>query len=172
MIGSASLIQVQQPFLKEQTALFGGENAHFLPLRQIRVRVRIRRATQWGRTIKMILDQPDTNSQRDAFDERRVMPSKRIISSLGSLTNGFLFSTTPIILRILKELCPNVAFLFDLECSLTIQLLPSLLLVGSTVRSLEFYCLDFLAIRWATIRGWLLQRDLPSSAYFLGILLI
>ena len=119
----------------------------------------------------MILDQPDNNPQRDAFDERRAMPSKRTISSLGSLTNGFLFSTTPIILRILKELCPNVAPLFEFECSLTTQQLLSLLLVGSTVQSSEFYCLGSLAIRWAIIRGWLLQRDSRSLDYLWGTLL-
>ena len=58
----------------------------------------------------MILEQPENNLQREAFDERIAVPSRHIISSLGSMTNGFLFSTTPIILRILKEICTEVPF--------------------------------------------------------------
>ena len=42
------------------------------------------------------------------MNEMKVLPSRRVISALGTATNGFLFSTTPIILRILQSLCSNV----------------------------------------------------------------
>ena len=93
---------------------------------------------------EMILEQSSEDSRRDAFDPKRAMPSKHIISSLGSITNGFLFSTTPIILGILKELCSDVLFVILLHSSLT--RLQHLLLHpdGFMDPLLAFYCLGSL----------------------------
>jgi len=56
----------------------------------------------------MTLEASSQDHTAEALDVRKVMPSKRAISALGSVTNGFLFSTTPIISRILQELYPKV----------------------------------------------------------------
>ena len=101
----------------------------------------------------MILEQSSEASRQDALDPKRAMPSKHIISSLGSMTNGFLFSVTPIIIRILKELCSNVKFVLLLHSSLTRQQPPLLLLDGSMDLLLEFYCLDSLVMSLVTIKG-------------------
>ncbi|KAK8823249.1 hypothetical protein WA538_002394 [Blastocystis sp. DL] len=55
----------------------------------------------------MTLEASSQDHTAEALDVRKVMPSKRAISALGSVTNGFLFSTTPIISRILQELYPK-----------------------------------------------------------------
>lgn len=44
----------------------------------------------------------------EALDGRKALPSKQLISTLCSVTNGFLFSTTPIVLRILESICGDV----------------------------------------------------------------
>lgn len=59
----------------------------------------------------MILNQPDTQDCKEGLNEKTALPSKHLISSLGSVTNGFLFSTTPIILKILQKICNNVLML-------------------------------------------------------------
>ena len=56
----------------------------------------------------MILNAPESHNSQEGLNEKTALPEKRLISSLGSITNGFLFSTTPIILRILQEICSNV----------------------------------------------------------------
>lgn len=60
----------------------------------------------------MILNQPDTQDSKEGLNEKTALPSKHLISSLGSVTNGFLFSTTPIILKILQKICNNVFMLY------------------------------------------------------------
>ena len=57
---------------------------------------------------KMILNAPESHNSQEGLNEKTALPEKRLISSLGSITNGFLFSTTPIILRILQEICSYV----------------------------------------------------------------
>lgn len=54
---------------------------------------------------KMLLNHSEAN---EALDERKALPSKQIVSTLCSVTNGFLFSTTPIVLRILESICGSV----------------------------------------------------------------
>ena len=56
----------------------------------------------------MLLQSSEGNRGEEAVNEMKVLPSSRVISALGTATNGFLFSTTPIILRILQSLCSNV----------------------------------------------------------------
>lgn len=46
----------------------------------------------------------------EALDERKALPSKQVVSTLCSVTNGFLFSTTPIVLRILETICGDVRY--------------------------------------------------------------
>ena len=53
----------------------------------------------------MLLNRSEVN---EAFDERKALPSKQVVSTLCSVTNGFLFSTTPIVLRILESICGDV----------------------------------------------------------------
>ena len=56
----------------------------------------------------MIINQVGDDNNTAGLDEKTALPSKHVISSLGSITNGFLFSTTPIILKILQTFCRNV----------------------------------------------------------------
>ena len=101
----------------------------------------------------MILEQSSEASRQDALDPKRAMPSKHTISSLGSLTNGFLFSTTPIIIRILKELCSDVLFVMLFHSSLTRLQPPLLHLDGSMDPLLGFCCLDSLVMSSDIIKG-------------------
>lgn len=57
----------------------------------------------------MLLNVSKGNDGEEALNEKRALPSRRVISALGTATNGVLFSTTPIILRILQSLCSEVA---------------------------------------------------------------
>ena len=57
----------------------------------------------------MLLNVSESNGREEALNEKRALPSRRVISALGTATNGVLFSTTPIILRILQSLCSEVA---------------------------------------------------------------
>ena len=58
----------------------------------------------------MIINHAEDGHGAEGLDEKTALPSKHVISSFGSITNGFLFSTTPIILKILQTICNNVSF--------------------------------------------------------------
>ena len=117
----------------------------------------------------MLLNNSGANTDEELFDGRRALPSRQLVSTLSSITNGFLFSTTPIILRILEIICKDVDPLDRIPSSLMTLHARLFPLAGCMGPLSGSCCSDTSGICSAIIVVWCLLPRSPSSGLYWGI---